>query len=204
MKFIESICYKNRRYLNLENHQLRVNRTFANFFQGKSMQLDRVLPQIEEDKTYKVRVVYDEEMADVEFSEYYPRSIRSLALVKSDLFDYSYKYEDRSMINRLTDSTEEDDIIISIDGLIRDSSYANLAFWTGTEWVTPEDPLLCGTKRELLINQKKIITAPIQESDLSSFEKVAFINSMLDLGNVELQITDIKMSIQIGGPGTPD
>ena len=55
-----------------------------------------------------------------------------------------------------------DDILIIRNGLITDMSYANVAFFDGTQWLTPRIPLLAGTCRERLLE-----TGPIREADIA-------------------------------------
>ena len=54
-----------------------------------------------------------------------------------------------------------DDVIIVRNGLITDSSYANLIFFDGREWITPKVPLLEGTCRARLLASGKIKTGNI-------------------------------------------
>ncbi len=191
-KFIESICNKNGSYQNLSLHQLRIDQTFCHFFLGSHpIVLDRILPKIELEGTYKVRVVYDAESEDVEFIDYLKRPIQTLKVVESKTFDYSFKFEDRKKIDHLKASSNADDIIIAFNGEIKDSSYANLVFWNGSEWLTPKNPLLGGVKRAQLLTEGKIKKAPIHVSDLGAFEKVGLINAMLDLGEMEVAIKEL-------------
>ena len=162
MKFIESICFKNGIYQNLSLHQQRVDKTFAHFFkESNALRLDSILPKAAFQETYKVRVVYDEASQDVEFIEYQKRSIQTLEVVESEPFDYAFKYEDRNRISQLKASSKADDIIISFNGEIKDSSYANLVFWNGRDWFTPGNPLLEGVKRAQLLKEGKIKKALI-------------------------------------------
>lgn len=192
-KFIESICFKNRTYQNVDLHQDRINRTFTHFFKGKNpIVLDTILPKIDLEGTYKVRMVYDAESEDVEFIEYKKRSINSLKIIDCKPFDYAFKYENRNKIEKLTEASNADDIIMSFNGEIKDSSYANLAFWDGSEWLTPENPLLEGVKRTQLLEEGKIKKAPIRVTELDAFEKISLINAMLCLGELEISISSIS------------
>lgn len=195
MRFIESILYKDGKYYNLDLHQERLDRTFERFMPAiGSHDLHRILPELKMDGTYKVRVVYDADSEDadydLEFAEYIPRSIQTLQVVDSKPFDYSFKFEDRNKINRLL-TDQADDIIISIDGKITDGSYFNLAFWDGQNWLTPDTSLLKGVRRTQLLKEGKIKVATIHKTDIPSFEKVALINAMMDLGSLELPIANI-------------
>jgi 4-amino-4-deoxychorismate lyase len=197
MKFIESILFRDGDYVNLPLHQERINNVFHHFgSRDESHNLNRILPDLKMEGTYKVRLVYDMDNEDaeydIEFSEYQPRKINTLEIVSSKPFDYSMKFEDRSKINKLTKSSTADDIIIAIDNYITDGSYFNLAFWNGVEWLTPDTPLLKGVRRTQLLQDEKIKEAPIRVSDLGIFKKVCLINSMLDLGDLEVPVAKVK------------
>ena len=192
MKFIETICFKDGEFQNLDLHQERINRTCFHFFGESLHTLVDVLPELDDDKKYKVRFIYDNDSYTHESVIYVKLPIRSLQIVESTWFDYSFKYENRSTLQKLLRSTEADEIVISIDGLITDCSYANLAFWNGKEWLTPEKPLLEGVRRASLLRDKKIKKAPINEEELRSFEKVSLINAMLDLCDLEVPMSQLS------------
>lgn len=188
-QFIESICFKNGKYQLLEFHQQRVDRTFASFFEKPPINLLEVLPRLTiKNEIYKVRVCYSAESIDVEYANYSPRIISSIRLVATEQFDYSYKYQDRSVFNDLLKKSNSDEIIITVDGNVTDASYANLAFWDGCQWLTPDTPLLNGVKRQFLIKQGLIKEERIGIANTKKFEKVSLINAMLDLGEVELEV----------------
>ncbi len=201
MRFIESIRYKDGSYHNLTLHQKRLTQTVRQFMPGGSpVELEKILPPLTLEGTYKVRLVYDVDDEDlhydIEYSEYIPRKIQSLQLVASEPFDYSYKYEDRSRINAMVNRGSADDIIITMGNKITDGSYFNLVFWDGRRWLTPDTPLLNGIKRQQLLHSDQIKEAPIIIDDLDAFEKVSLINSMLDLQEVEVPVGQIKKIVQ--------
>ena len=196
MRFIESILFKDGSYHHLDLHQKRMNRTLKQFAKAsETVRLRSILPHLSLDGLYKVRVVYtiDGEGVhyDIEFASYVPRKIHTLEVVLSEEFDYSFKYEDRTLINGLLHESKGDDIIIVLDGQITDSSYANLVFWDGERWVTSNTPLLNGVKRQLLLKEGEVKEAPISVSDLTGFEKVSLINAMLDLGTIEIPMSRV-------------
>ena len=196
MRFIESIRYKDGEYHNLILHQERMDRTFERFMpEIKAHDLSKILPKLELRGTYKVRVVYysDTEDAnyDLEYAEYIPRKIETLKLVETNAFDYSFKFEDRKDIENLIDD-QADDMVIVINGNITDGSYFNLAFWNGTEWHTPDTPLLRGVRRDQLLDEGRIQEVRIMASDLKKYQKVSLINAMLDLGELEVPIENVS------------
>ena len=185
--FIESICFKNGAAQNLDLHQKRVDRTFAHFFPGKHpVQLDKVIPPIVHREKSKIRIIYSSELIDISYAPYSSRSVQSLKVMETEALDYNFKYEDRSAIERLLKKAGTDDILISKNGMITDGTYANLVFLRDGQWYTPDTCLLAGTKRELLLARGELKAASISTSNISGFEKVGFINAMLDIGDVAL------------------
>ena len=197
MRFIESILFKNGSYINLEGHQTRFDQTLKEHMEiEKGYLLEDILPHLKFQGRYKVKVLYEivdqkEVKFDIAFSRYITREIKTLQLVSTKAFNYSFKYENRDHINELLRQSKTDDVIISINNMITDSSYSNLVFWDGKEWITPDTPLLNGVRRQLLLRQKRIKEAPLRISDLGAFEKVSLINAMLDLEEVEVPFSHI-------------
>jgi len=196
MRFIESILFKDEKYHHLALHQERVDRTFKSFgAASKSPDLLRILPKFNYKEKHKVRVIYQLSSKGfsykIDHGAYSPRTIKTLEVRSVAPFDYSFKYENREKINTLFQQSTADDIIILVGNNITDSSYANLVFWDGSDWVTPDEPLLNGVKRQLLLSEKRIIKAPIRISDLGAFEKVSLINAMLDLGEIEVPMSQV-------------
>ena len=198
MRFIESILFKDGKYHNLDFHQTRIDEVFSAFAPENDFhRLQQILPDLHMDGTFKVRMIFDTDSEDamynIEYAEYHVRKIQSVEVVSSASFDYSFKYEDRSKIDTLVRSSQADDIIIAVGSNITDGSYSNLAFWDGSKWLTPNTPLLKGTRRAKLLQEQKISEVPIQLSDLPSFQKVSLINAMMDLGTVEIPISAISL-----------
>ena len=80
-----------------------------------------------------------------------------------------------------------------LNGLITDSSTANLLYYNGNQWLTPTFPLLKGTQRAKLLEQEKIQVADIRPSDLHNFKKVRLINAMLRFEDeIDVLIENIK------------
>ena len=138
---------------------------------------------------YKCRIIYDYAIHDISFTPYKKRDIRSLKIVHDDNIDYSYKYENRSAIEKLFEQRDNcDDIIIVKNNLLTDSSFANLALFNGSKWITPKQPLLKGTKRQFLLDNGLLTEADILSSDIRNFHRISLINAMLDLDEVSVYI----------------
>ena len=100
--------------------------------------------------------------------------------------NYELKYENRDALNHLVEQKgDADDIIIIQEGLITDTSIANLCFYDGRKWLTPSKPLLYGTTRQRLLDNKEIHTADILYTDIHKFSKIALMNAMIDFQIIE-------------------
>lgn len=130
---------------------------------------------------FKCRVSYDQYIHKIEFEKYKIRKIKTLQLVIADNIDYSHKFADRSLIERLKKSTDADEILIVKNGKITDTSFSNIVFFDGKKWITPDCPLLKGTRRQELLDKGIIHERKICPDYLGKFNKAKLINVMLDL-----------------------
>lgn len=142
----------------------------------------------------KFRISYGLEKKHHSFENYQKKTVKTLKLIKDDSIEYHLKFEDRSAINRLFDQKNEcDDILIVKNDHITDSSYANVVFFTGKEWVTPNKPLLKGTMRASLLKENEIRELPIRPSNLKEFIGFQLVNAMLGFDSTHwLPIDNIK------------
>ncbi len=180
-QLLESIKVENGRWHNLPYHEQRIHRAQRDFF-GKvtiarlSDQL--TLPEYTQRGLYKCRVLYSREVEHVEFLPYHPRPVRTLRRAHCDTIDYAHKYADRSLLNELFAQRGHcDDVLIIKNGLVTDTSYANVVLFDGQQWVTPAQPLLRGTRRQQLLDGGLIREAVIGENDLPKFQKFQIINA---------------------------
>lgn len=189
-QFIESICCIDGLVFNLEEHQKRINRTFAKFFNDEPFLLSDLFTGLPQLGKYKCRVIYNQTANSIEFVPYVHKKIDTLKIIHADDLDYDFKYFDRTGLDKLFSKRKDaDDIIIIKNGYITDSSYANLAFFDGNKWFTPSNPLLKGTKREKYLKESILVEKDILINDINKYEKVSLINAMLDLSEVEVSIS---------------
>jgi len=185
MKLLETIRFNLGKFSNIELHQHRMNDSRKRLFNCNDeidivSILSKYVKDLPNNQVLKCRVIYSIESASVEFIHYKPPNITSLKLVNCNEIEYSHKYLDRSHINKLLlQKGSADDIIIVKNGLVTDSSFANLLYFNGEKWLTPAFPLLKGTQRAKLLELDKIFTADIRPSDLSNFTKIRLVNAML-------------------------
>jgi 4-amino-4-deoxychorismate lyase len=188
-RFIESIRIADRKTESLAYHQQRMDLTTEHFFGKKSgIHLEDVVTaylqhseyEYMKDGVYKMRLVYSQQVEQVTFHLYTTPSIGSLQLVEDDVIEYHFKFLDRSALERLySRKGKSDDILIVKNGYISDSSYANVAFFDGHDWYTPQNPLLKGTQRALLLQQNRLKLAEIAIQDLVQFTKARLFNAMI-------------------------
>ncbi len=194
-QFVETIKIFNKKIYNICYHNQRLNMTVKdNFKKLANIDLNKfiILPDDLDNDLYKCRVIYDSDIKLIEFVKYEKKIIRNLRIVKSDNIDYTYKSTNRYAINRLLKNKEEcDDILIIKNDYITDTSYANVVFWDGYRWITPNTTLLKGTKRAYLLDNNKIFEADIKIEKIKEYQKIALINSMLEIGDIVVKIEDI-------------
>lgn len=197
-RFIETIQLRQGVLLNLEFHQLRFERSRREVLGLKNH------PRLAEQITVpagldrgqlKCRVKYGKVIDLIEFEPQLERMVNSLKLVYSDSIEYGYKYSDRRELEELFQQRgENDDILIVKKACISDSFYANVVFWDGSAWITPDTPLLPGTMRAFLLNREMIREERITPDDLNRFQKLKLINAMNDLEHApEISIDSIHL-----------
>jgi 4-amino-4-deoxychorismate lyase len=181
---IETIKTVESNLINLEYHQKRVDRSIRDLFnKNASINLAEEIkvPGYLGKGLFKCRMIYDLEIKKVEFLPYKPPEITTLKLVPCNDLDYSYKFENRQVITKLLELKGRcDDILILKNGLITDTSFCNIVFSDGNNWITPSKPLLKGTQREYLLEKGMVSEANIKGSDIYNFNSFKLINAMID------------------------
>lgn len=181
---LETLRIENGIPKHLPWHQRRMDYAFHVLIgTNNPFQLKDLIKVPEESRrgTNKCRVLYSGTEYSIEFTEYQAKTISSLKIVFDDTLDYSHKYSNRSMLNKLFEQKgEADDILIVRDGLITDTSFSNIVLFNGLSWLTPAEPLLEGTCRNRLLAEGKISSADIQLEDLPNYSAFRLINAMLE------------------------
>ncbi|WP_455095296.1 aminotransferase class IV [Prevotella koreensis] len=195
-RFIETIKVVDGKIMNLEKHVQRVMET-AKRFQYNELHIDRErLESIAKASVgiSKLRFIYDcTGIHDITCTPYMMRRISQLLLADGNAIDYSFKYEDRTMLDSIKrNSGKETEMLIVKDGFVTDTTYTNVAFNDGKQWLTPRKPLLAGTKRALLIGKGLITEHDIKPSDINNYHSIALFNAMIELGEAVLPISAIK------------
>ncbi|MDD4150201.1 MAG: aminotransferase class IV family protein [Bacteroidales bacterium] len=181
-RFFETIKIQDGIPQNLESHQKRIDKTSMGNYKVQSLfNLAALIyvPELYSKGVSKCKFIYDDKHSSFYFEKYRPLEIKSLKLIFCDDIDYSYKYSDRTRIEDLRKLKADcDDILIVKDGLVTDTSFANIAFFDGYNWITPEAPLLEGTCRNRLIAEGRIIAKKIRWEDIKLYEIFVIFNAM--------------------------
>ena len=193
-QLLETIKCSDGKLFNIEFHQSRFEKAQLEYF-GISPKIklntEISIPETAKNGLFRCRVTYSERIDSIEFFPYKTRKINSLKLVEDNEIDYRYKYADRGKLNQLFEKRGIcDDIIIVKNGCITDSFVANPVFFDGEKWFTPDTPLLPGTQRAKLLQEKKIFEIRITPHDLTKYQKVGLINALNNLEEMQIVLVE--------------
>lgn len=198
-RFIETLKLQNGSLFRMANHQKRVERTFIVNFPGIApFSLDEIIKteKLPENGTYKIRIIYSEKAEKIEIQPYTLKSIQQLKLVHIQAGSSFFKSEMRDTIRlALEQKGNCDDIIMVNNGLLTDTSYANISLFDGSTWVTPKKPYIYGTNRDYLLDMGLIAEQEISANDIFSFQKIRIFNAMIEFGELEIDINEQSIRI---------
>lgn len=179
---LESICVEHGDASLLHYHEQRMNRSRQDLWGSQPLNLQEMLaPQLSQyrDGLYKCRVLYQQDVKQVEFVPYQRPQINSLQKVYSQDIDYSYKSADRKALSELYQQRKSsDDILIIKNGVVTDSYFANVLFAQGDQWYTSDQPLLKGVQRQWLLDHGRIKAKRILEEELSQYTHFKLVNAL--------------------------
>lgn len=187
---VETIKVKDGELMNIDYHSNRFNKTRKELFNtGPAVDLYAKIkiPEYARKGIFKCRIEYDDHIRKIDFRPYEIKRIRTLKLVEAGDLDYTYKFKNRSIINKLREQNNGcDDILMVKDGMVTDTSYANIIV-RGNDliWYTPASYILRGTKREYLLNHGLIREKIITPASLKRFRELRLINSMMDIDDTD-------------------
>ncbi|WP_044171475.1 aminotransferase class IV [Flectobacillus major] len=185
MKILETIQIKDGAVQQIDLHEARLNDARQKLFGDIApIQLSDYLliPAEFQQGIVRCRVIYEQEIEEVGFVPYVFKQIKTLKVVEAKPIDYAIKWLDRTDFGELlANNTAFDELIIGQNGYVSDATIANLAFWDGTHWFTPDTPLLKGTRRRALLESGKITQRAIRLEEIRSYKKVCLINTFRDL-----------------------
>ncbi|MCK9280554.1 MAG: aminotransferase class IV [Melioribacteraceae bacterium] len=188
-QLFETIKVLDGKLFNIEYHNNRMNAARKELFSAdKIICLENaiVIPLEFAKGLYKCKVIFGKEIESVNIIPYKPKKIEKLVLVYDDKIEYNYKYLDRTPLDELKNKfapKENEEIIIVKNGLVTDCSYANIIFREVENYYTPSTPLLNGTMRQKLLDEKKIIEREIRVSDIENYSEIHLINAMIEISD---------------------
>ena len=186
-RFIESIKIEDQKMFLPDLHQNRVNETFAHFGVEGSIDLLKIFKDLQhdEDGLYKLRISYDlTKNYRMQLIPYAISEIDNFQLVENNVYDYSFKFEDRKEFEKMLQKAKSDEIIIVKNNHITDTSFSNILFKKGKDWFTPTTYLLNGVQRKNLLKTKKIKEAEITMQNISEYSHFQLINAMNDFDDM--------------------
>jgi len=176
---LETIKIEEGKIFNLSYHQKRCDKSRLDLYHRNDILSLKSIIQAPKNGLYRCRILYDTTLKSIEYIPYQERKIKTLKIVNTSLI-YNYKYANRDQLNKiLILNPEADDIIMEDDGIIKDTTIANIAFYDGSKWFTPKKPLLYGTMRAKLIDEGFLETKIIKKEELDHYSQVALMNAMI-------------------------
>lgn len=177
---VESIKAEDGQVFLLDYHQDRLERSFLGVYHRSCpWRLKDLLPPIPHQGLYKIRFLYNESAHSIEVLPYVAKEIKTLQLIEIGEYRYPYKWTDRSFINAAYAKRGDcDDVLMIREGLLTDTSYANIVLFDGNKWLTPAIPLFEGVQRSYLLDHSIIQPASIAITDLSHYQGFQLINAM--------------------------
>ncbi len=182
-RFIESIRFCNGKADNLALHQERVNVTFARHFVGSEvLSLEEIIAQHPHNESglFKLRLVYNSELLELEYQPYQHPQFRHYALYEiPDQFSYEYKSADRALFDKIGKLFPSSVLPLLVQkGCVTDSTFTNLIFSKNGEWYTPAGPLLFGTRLKNLLNAGRVKLREIRSDEIENYDYIIPVNAI--------------------------
>lgn len=184
----ETLCIENGQVQNLALHQQRYENSLREFYAGqpydifsiaKILQKNTALWANLQSTIIRCRIDYNATQYHLQCFPYHRKTYQRFHPVICDDIDYHLKYSDRAIFNELLKQKGDcDEIIIVKQGKITDCTIGNLILRQGSQWFTPDSPLLIGTQRSKLLQERKIIEREILLSDLHLYQEIRLINAL--------------------------
>lgn len=184
----ETLCIENGQVQNLALHQQRYENSLREFYAGQPYKIFSLAKILQKNTTLwanlqspiiRCRINYNATQYHLQCFPYQRKTYQRFQPVICDDIDYHLKYSNRAIFNELLKQKGDcDEIIIVKQGKITDCTIGNLILRQGSQWFTPDSPLLIGTQRSKLLKERKIIERKILLSDLPLFEEIRLINAL--------------------------
>jgi 4-amino-4-deoxychorismate lyase len=176
----ETILIDKGKPVNLFYHERRMNAARKHFWNVFPINLIENIPaDIPVEGKYRCRIEYEADINSIITKPFEGKKVNTLKIVRSERIEYSFKYCDRRELDFLFGLRgDADDILIIKEGLITDTSAANIVFTDGEKFYTPSSPLLKGTERARLLAEGILEEKLIKHSDIPLFSGWQHINAL--------------------------
>jgi len=71
------------------------------------------------------------------------------------------------------------------EGLVTDTSIANIAIYDGIKWITPKKPLLKGTFRESMLEKQLLLEKDVRIKDIQNSVRFVLMNALIGFYEVK-------------------
>lgn len=199
-KYIETISVEPGGQIPLAEYHLRRMRETL----GGEIPFDLSLDELATDLPVqqKLRLVYNDsgiEEVTIQPYRYDIRQVRQLKLVEiPDSYRYDRKYLDRRLLDQIAGEMPDPDTIALLvqGGRITDTTFTNVCLRGGEGgegWVTPDRPLLSGTRRQSYLDQGLIRAVEVTAADLLSgrWQEISLINALNPLGKSLIPVAPV-------------
>lgn len=184
----ETLCIENGQVQNLALHQQRYENSLREFYAGQPYDIFSIAKILQKNTELwanlqspiiRCRIDYNATQYHLQCFPYQRKTYQRFHPVICDDIDYHLKYSNRAIFNELLKQKGDcDEIIIVKQGKITDCTIGNLILRQGSQWFTPDSPLLIGTQRSKLLKERKIIEREILLSDLHLYQEIRLINAL--------------------------
>lgn len=177
---LESIRVEGGQAYLLHYHQARIEHSYRQLFQKECpWKLISLLPELPTIGLHKLRFLYNKRTFSFEIAPYEARKIQSLKCVEINTYNYDLKFTDRCGIDQAFALRGGcDDVLMTKNGLLTDTSYCNILLFDETDWITPSQPLIKGAQRDYLLDQKMIKGGCAHKGYLALYIGLQLINAL--------------------------
>jgi len=179
--FFETIKCEDFEVFHLHYHNQRIARTI-----GLNINLQEyIYPPTKH--LLRAKVIYSADgITQIDYYKYNPKDIKIFKIIEDDTIEYSSKYLNRDTLDSLYSKKDiAQEILIIKNGLLTDTTIANVVIYKDNRWITPKQPLLKGTTRARLLEEERIFEADITIEDLQSTSKIALLNAMIGFKEIK-------------------
>ena len=181
----ETLRVNDGKILNLEYHQRRVTKTRRFFGFEDTLKIQEEDFDLPKNGEYRLRFDYAKDIKSFTCRALTCREFKAFRVVNSNV-KYAHKYANRDELDAL--KVDEKDLIIVKDGLLSDTTIANIALHVEGIWLTPKTPLLAGTTRDRLLQSGFLKCADLRIEDLKNAKNFAIMNALIDFKIIRAEI----------------